>query len=838
MAEKIIGTVLKVALFVALFAMSAYTVNYIFNQNANKVSEEQDLTSLPDVSVYRDGNIINKMEGYRTKLDTRLERNGIVPISSDKKLEIIVDGDFSGKVKYELRDGSGENLIEDGEMEYVGTASLDNSNGFAKVSGINTGEAEGNDKVYAISIRMDLVESAEYTFVIILKQDDEQIRYYTRVVSFEKDNYRKLLDYAAEYSQNIFPSTTLNAGTGDKGKEKDESVPEDDLWVDINPMLATSIVPRIKEFTEDTALIELKYIVKSPDNDVIVEYGVCDNIYISYDEEEDKVNLVSSTRNVDELFASGNFSSESNPDRKHYTDRSRYIWSENGYKCAFILAGELWFYDSKEVKAARLYGCGSKNKEKDYSLFNPSDVRIISVSNDGVVLYAVVGRMDYGRFEGENGIFLYEYRADKMETKLLFRIESDESYEALKLGPSRFIWYDEKKSELYTIIDDCFRVYNIRDGKYTDISVKMPQDMIYVSEEGDRIAYPGTADEDGTDEIFFMNMKTMKTFSYKEPNKKLKIIGFKDDVLVYGAAEPDNIKNGGDGHPVFTYSNIFVIDDEGRVSKNYKKQNIFIKDVELTSNDIKLQRVVKTDGKFEDTEDDHLTYKVHQKSGDGKMPDVLYERTRMNEIVVKENTEFSIITTCNPENSNGRFYVFWDGGIKGSFASIGKALVYAQSNGGVVISGDNGSVVCGISKSDPFNTVAEDVEYIPCQSDGESLAVCALMSMKYAGADISGVDLNTISEKGFVDGINENNEIINGLNISGADLDTAISFLSNGKPFAVKIEEGRFVLVVSYNDEAIRYYDPVQDKEVKLSRSSFEKEVDAAGREIYVYMFR
>ena len=34
MAEKIIGTVLKVALFVALFAMSAYTVNYIFNQNA------------------------------------------------------------------------------------------------------------------------------------------------------------------------------------------------------------------------------------------------------------------------------------------------------------------------------------------------------------------------------------------------------------------------------------------------------------------------------------------------------------------------------------------------------------------------------------------------------------------------------------------------------------------------------------------------------------------------------------------------------------------------------------------------------------------------------------
>ena len=129
MAEKIIGTVLKVALFVALFAMSAYTVNYIFNQNANKVSEEQDLTSLPDVSVYRDGNIINKMEGYRTKLDTRLERNGIVPISSDKKLEIIVDGDFSGKVKYELRDGSGENLIEDGEMEYVGNDAGMFSNG-------------------------------------------------------------------------------------------------------------------------------------------------------------------------------------------------------------------------------------------------------------------------------------------------------------------------------------------------------------------------------------------------------------------------------------------------------------------------------------------------------------------------------------------------------------------------------------------------------------------------------------------------------------------------------------------------------------------------------------
>ena len=74
-----------------------------------------------------------------------------------------------------------------------------------------------------------------------------------------------------------------------------------------------------------------------------------------------------------------------------------------------------------------------------------------------------------------------------------------------------------------------------------------------------------------------------------------------------------------------------------------------------------------------------------------------------------------------------------------------------------------------------------------------------------------------------------------GINISGIDLDTALYFLDRDVPFAACIDDGRYVLVISYNSTHIRYYDPVLDEEVKVTRKSFKSSLSMHGNTMYTY---
>ena len=111
------------------------------------------------------------------------------------------------------------------------------------------------------------------------------------------------------------------------------------------------------------------------------------------------------------------------------------------------------------------------------------------------------------------------------------------------------------------------------------------------------------------------------------------------------------------------------------------------------------------------------------------------------------------------------------------------------------------------------------------------------MSMRCAGIDTGGFSTDEAVKAGYVDTISQHTDIIEGLNISGATVDAAINFLSDGIPFTTKLPGGRYVLVVSYNANYIRYYDPVLGQEVRTARDSFTEDVRDAGQEIYVYRF-
>ena len=68
--EKILGIVFRVLLFAALFLLAAFVTNRLSNRNSDSVPRETGVPRLPEVCIYKDGMIINKLDGYRTRMNT------------------------------------------------------------------------------------------------------------------------------------------------------------------------------------------------------------------------------------------------------------------------------------------------------------------------------------------------------------------------------------------------------------------------------------------------------------------------------------------------------------------------------------------------------------------------------------------------------------------------------------------------------------------------------------------------------------------------------------------------------------------------------------------------
>ena len=133
----------------------------------------------------------------------------------------------------------------------------------------------------------------------------------------------------------------------------------------------------------------------------------------------------------------------------------------------------------------------------------------------------------------------------------------------------------------------------------------------------------------------------------------------------------------------------------------------------------------------------------------------------------------------------------------------------------------------------PYLTVAGTFNYKAVESAEDSFAACNYMCLLAAGVNADYEEVRSTAN--FVKSFEMYDSQAKGINISGILLDTAIGYLSDGSPFVAKISDG-YVLVVSYNDDFIRYYDPMQDKEVKVQRYLFLLDCEDQGNEFYTYV--
>lgn len=844
MIKKIIT---KVLVFIIVAAGTAFLINKLNNSKLADATREMDDPQLPLVYCQFEGQIVNQMFGYTQTMSTGLMRDGIVPLNQDYGVNILVEDTQSYGVgySYELRTIAGDSLIEEGDLEQAT-------------------EYQGY-KQYDVRFRMDMKQNQEY--VLVFKIDNSNgdcARYYTRVVNLENQYAAKIMDYANQFHNTTF-TKDVNAEQGNlvydqlKSGNSDNNLAHVNLnssyelvsWGGIVPLVVTGIVPEITEIDKEYAVIHMAYVVESLNDSASHYYNVDEYYTARYDVSSGDIELLAFDRYMESMFDEGYISKDNNAVSLGVSsiDNAEYVVSSDNKKLAFVKQGELWYYDYNSSILVNVFGFTQGNYADVRTMNTNVDINILDMDDDGNIYFVVYGYMSRGGHEGENGIALYRFTVDDSRIQEKFFVNSDEPYDVMKQETGRFTYYDAD-GYLYYLLDGSIYEVDLNDMTQNTIVYGLPSEKYLVSQNRKIVVYPDNANDEDVTSLVIHNFETGEIYTESgQGNDRLLALGFVNNDLIYGTADASDIVISNDRQAILPMYKLYIISPDGGDIKEYDKQGIYIMDARVDDEKIYLERAVKQNQFFETCDADFISYKQEEQTDnmlltynyssmeqnrlDIVFPANIYISESVKHIMTKNKkaedyVQLNVKTTVDSE----LYYVFDNSGYKGQYNSAGRAiLVVEEEKAGLVVDGDGNTVYRSIAAV-KYNTIADKIREYPCDNIADTMMTCAYMCIDYGTRNIEYSDIMACDswEDAFAKytlGV--------GVNISGIDLDTALYFLDRDVPFAACIDDGRYVLVISYNSTHIRYYDPMLGEEVKVTRNEFKNSLSMQGNIMYTY---
>jgi hypothetical protein len=858
MIRKII---LKAILFIVFAAGSAFVIDNINNMGVNSVSREMEQSTLPVVYSYMDDKMINPMYGYTQVMSTSLMRDSVIPLGENHSVQILVDENpgSTNTYSYELRSIAGDNLIEKGDIE--------------KTELTIDGYRELN-----ISFRMDMKENQEYTLVVISGEDEagtatdalmtagKKVRYYTRVANLSENSAATLIDYAYDFHYTTFEKdvseentnmvydalkTTAEGSDDDLSHVSLESSYDMVSWGGMNVVAVTSLIPTIVEVDSEYALVKFSYIAEGYDEENTHYFNVEEYYDMHYDKASGTVELLSFDRYQSSFFDASYINRSNNSIGMGIADYQdiEYESSANNYKIAFVKEGELWLYDYNKATLTSVFSYLQSNFASANSGHRNFDINIDSIDDDGNIYFTVYGYISRGNHEGENGISLYHYTSEDSKISELFFISCDEPYDVMKEETGKFTYFDGDKN-YYFMLDGYIYTVNLDDMQVRALTEQLQSDKYIVSENRMIVAYPNNSDDADVTEIIIHNFETGNVYTEQAgTGKRLAAVGFVENDIIYGEASALDIVVSSDGKITMPMKTLYIIQPTGELIKEYNKSGIYIMDAQVQEAKIYLKRAVKNNNFFSEAEADYLTYKrtededtitvsetydtyeyVHREL---LLPSSMYLTDTSLPVMTKQK-EYENYTAMQLSTgvAEDRYYVFDSKGFNSECITAGQAIETVLDNGAGLVIDSDGNVIYRNQDATTYNTVADLIKETGCADADDSLMTCAYMCMEYLDNRV------TLEQVLAYDDYEEAfSELTTGrgINVSGISLSTALYFLDRNIPFTARIDDGRYVLVISYNSTHIRYFDPASNMEVKTTREAFEDALSQFGNTIYTF---
>ena len=714
---------IKLGVLILVF-IGVLAIHFASVQETEEASETvMQSATLPVVNMVYEGTDINMLQGYTTYMDAQYMRDSITPIGESNTIELSInkyENDIAA-MSYEVRSLDTKRLIDKQDIEKF-TVSGDVVNATIDVSSI-------------------VEQDTEYLLIIhLVSEKHGDIYYYTRIehqteslvqnqIAFVNDMSKSSLDdtAAAKYASYLEP-----------GNSSDDT---NLAYVNINSSFAsftwgslevermTEPVVTVKEILDDVGCYELQYKVKAL-NDYETEqyYNVTEFFRIRSNGETTYLYVYE--RKTEQIF-DGNSETVSSKRINLGLDSDldiEYSYSPTGNFVSMVKERNLWLMDMNNNKITNVFSFESGSDSDIRDVFDENDIEIVSTDGDGNVLFIVYGYMNRGGHEGKVGIGFYRYESENNIVEELAFVPSTKPFYVLRESMGKFA-YIKDESLLYMMIEDAIYTVTFDSNEYVELVSGLKKGNYIISDDKNIIAWHENFSVDGADSIRVINIRTGDDFVIKaSEGEYIKVIGFIEHDLIYGTAKAADVYKDEVGDTVFPMYKLNVVLESKENIESYQKENVYVTDVELSGNMLKLQRMSKDEnGAFKAIADDQYINKnveitpavtLSVIATDLKQKELVLqfaytvtadenlEKKFPDEIVFMQGNSFE---TVKEEQTDTNYYVYGEGQLKLVTEKVFEAINVAYDNYGVVIKGDGNYIW---ARSGKVNNVGIDIKYM------------------------------------------------------------------------------------------------------------------------------
>ncbi len=575
------------AILVFITALIYYFAStFIVTERNYTVYSSMEEPSLPVIYAEADGRKINMMHGYLQEMGSTASADCITPLAEDRGLKLQIkhsEGNISS-IRYEVRSLDLKHFIEKTEL-----------NGYSV--------QENGDIDIELPIQNMIEKETQYLLKLQIDQGEKTINYYTKIIWTESRDIFNMIDAASEFTKKSFDISQArdltvylendpSADTNNFGRVSLTSGFSQITWGDTGMTLASELDIRVREYDGIMGAVEVSYASESESDAGQKErYQNTDEFTMKAGSE--RIYMMNFERKTNQIF-DGN--------REYFADSRinlgitncediQTVLSENERFIAFKSGRELWLFDQTERKAVNIFSFRSEN-DKVRADYDRHNIKILSVSDDGSMDFAVYGYMNRGRHEGYNGIVYYSYQNSDSSISEQFFIPRSCTYEKMKAE------FDELLTKadtgmVYIKQADAVVAIDLTSLEMLDIISDIYDKNYAVSSDQTMLAWTESEGKE-QNSIKLMELSTGITQTINAGDgQTLSTVAFYGDDLIYGISDAENewiINNRYRSRPM---SSLKIVSPELAERMSYEKPELYFDDIVIDTDRIQISQYRK-----------------------------------------------------------------------------------------------------------------------------------------------------------------------------------------------------------------------------------------------------
>ena len=787
-------------------------------QVTESASDLQDST-LPVMCVNIEGSRVNRMYGYREPMASTNMRDGIIPMTTDRKISVSYKafGNRVDSVSYEVTAPDTGVVIEN-----------------AKIGNFRE---DGEYRTAEIELAEPILMNREYPIKFIISTPEGDIYYYSRLlqradlltekyVGFVYNFYETCLDKPNAGELNAYlefdPTVTNNSYTTVDIRSSLDQV----TWGNLNPQIYHKAIPEIREINQTTCSIVNEYIISAAGkNDRTEYYHVWEFYRMRYF--NDRIMLLNFEREAIQVYdgapgsisATGVFLGVNKKDVQYMTNAESNI-------VAFVADNSLWEYNEVAEKLSAVFTFHKVSDDSDERYdHNDYGIKIIRVSETGDIDFVVYGYMNRGRHEGHMGVSICHYSGDGQTVEERGFVSYPMSYEYLKADMER-LCYVNSRGTAFLYLNRTVYAIDTEEGGSRQIVANMNPDCFVSSGTNSQIAWMQEMQTSASTHITLMNLETEDQREITAgADQYLRAVGFINDDFIYGLANTADIQVQPAGNVLFAMKELKIESFSGELVKEYNPANCWVTNVTITEGLVEMSRVTMTEyGYLPAPTDNIMNNRQVAKSEIGVGVAVTGRQGAVITLQMSDQQRnlSPLVTDFRMSSSSGRsvvdlgivtndgyplYYVYAYGDLQRVMTDPANAIMTADSMVGVVVNNEGQYIYERGNIPEENDLYNEDIPY-PILSG--AINVDEIQALFGNGGTV--------------------------MNLSGCSLDQVLYEVSQGRAVAGLLADGSVSIIVGYDKYNTRRFNYADGSHVYVGINDSRAEFQAAGNVFVSYV--